>query len=135
MAHPTSYATFTAAVAALSITGVRRTYTEPPRIINLTDMPCQFPRLPQGEHTPITSGSGGGWPALRCELVILTDSILTENQEVSWDDTITLMDAAATALRSASLASGPVVWTLRPEIMQHQGTYYHAIIADIRSTG
>lgn len=136
MAHPTSYATFISRVAALTITGVTRKHNEPPSRVNPADMPQQFPRLPSGEHRPLTAGgTGGGWPTLRCELVILIHPLMLETDNVKFADTLSIMDATSVALRAANLAEGPVRWSIRADTFFMQGTLYHTVIAEIETTG
>ena len=136
MAHPTSYTTFVGNVAALSVTGVSRAYTEPPTRIATADMPLSFPRLPSGDHAPLTAGGfQGGWPTLRCELVVVIHAIMAETDDVKFSDTLTVMDNISVALRSASLASGPIRWSLRTDVITLDSGFYHAVITDIETTG
>lgn len=136
MAHPTSYTDFIGNVAALSVTGISRAYTEPPSRIASADMPLSFPRLPSGDHGPLTAGGfQGGWPTLRCELVVLVHALMLETDDVKFSDTLTVMDNIATAMRSADLASGPVRWSIRTELVTLESGFYHAVITDIETTG
>lgn len=136
MTHPTSLTTFFSNIANLTVTGVTREYTAPTGRIAPADMPLLFPRNPSSREGPLTVGGfGGGWPTLRCELVILVHPMELETDPTRWSDTITQMDNLSTALRSADLASGPVRWDMRGEVISLPGGLYWAIICEIETTG
>ena len=136
MAHPTTYTAFIAAVADLNVTGVNRVHDEPPSRIAAADMPLSFPRLPSGDHAPLTVGGyQGGWPTLRCEFIVVIHPLQLETDDVKFSDTLTVMDNIAAAMRGASLASGPIRWTMRADTIQISTGYYHSVIVDIETTG
>lgn len=136
MTHPTSLSTLVDNVYALSITGITRKYDAPTGRVSAADMPLSFIRAPSVEEGPLTGGGfGGGWPTLRCELVVLVHPMQLETDPVRFSDTVTIMDNVSTAMRGADLASGPVRWSMRGEVILIANTLCWAVICEIETTG
>jgi len=132
----TTYAAFIAALSGLTVTGVTRSYTEPPHQVSTADMPLSYVQLPDVGEGPMTAEGEGGWPRLRAELVILVEPIGQNVNGVNFALCVTLIDNLSTALRGTSLAKTKTRWTIRQESIQQYGdTAYWAIIATVEANG
>lgn len=128
----TTYATYTAALAALSVSGVTRKYTEPPASIGTADLPAMWPSLPHGSETPLTFAGGGGWPVLVCDLVIAIEAVNQGTQAQNYAAMIAQLDYMNTALRAASIGRAKLSWTITANAqVQVADTTYWAVIATI----
>lgn len=132
MAGITSYATFTSGLAALSVTGVKRKFTEPPASIGTGDLPAQWPGLPSGDEPQMTFGGGGGWPVLRADLVIAIEPVGQNTQSANYAATVAAMDNLSAALRSASIGRSNLVWSITSnvQVVVSDVTYW-AVIATV----
>lgn len=135
MSHPTTYTSFVAALAALTVTGVTRKYSEPPQQVNTADLPIMFTRLPAGDEAPITGQGNGGWPTLRADLVILVEPYHQSKSSVNYTLALSLMDALSAALRASDLAGGPTRWSIETRLDGVGDTPYWMIIANVQTTG
>jgi hypothetical protein len=136
MSGPTGYASFTAAIAVLSPTGVVRKYTSPPA--SLSDFPCSWVQLAEGDETPLTFDGGGGWPVLRAQYVVAIVPVSQGTMQQNWNDTISMMDAVSVALRAAppgSIGKQKVSWRIRAGSVRVGDADYWAVIADIVGNG
>ena len=131
----TSYTSFVAALAALSITGVTRAYTEPPRQLNTADLPCSYPSLPNGGENPITGEVAGGWPVLRADLVVLVEPWAQNTRAANYTATVAMMDNVSVAMRAADLARSRPRWTIRTEVVSIGDTPYWAVICTAEANG
>ena len=136
MTHPTSLTSFLQAIEDLTITGINRGYNAPTGRISPADMPLSYMRARSIREGPLTGGGfGGGWPTLRCQLVVLVHPMQLETDPVRFSDTVTVMDGVSTAMRGADLAEGPVRWEMRAEVIFLPGGLYWAVICEIETTG
>lgn len=132
MAAITSYATFTEAVADLSVTGVKRKLTAPPASLASTDLPASWPGLPRGIEPAMTFTSAGGWPALFCDLIVAVEAVGLNTQSANYANTIEIMDNLSTALRGASIGRSKIIWEITANVQVSVGdTTYWAVIATI----
>jgi hypothetical protein len=128
----TSYATFTTALAALTVTGVTRKLDAPPTSIGTADLPAMWPGLPRGEEPPMTFQAGGGWPAMFCDLVIALEPVGQNTQSANYAATVTMMDNLSTALRGANIGRASLRWSITANVqVDVSGTPYWAVIATI----
>src|SRR4051794_14759540 len=100
MSDGTTYRDFVDGLINLEITGIdtEHHYDRIPEQIN--DTPSKFIRLPQGDEGPMTASGEGGWPHMRCDIVILVSPVHQNYDKPNYDLTITLIDALCTALRA-----------------------------------
>lgn len=138
--NPTSYTDFVTALSALTVSGVVRQYTEPPRAVSSADLPVSYTRLPSGEEPPLTTGDrAGGWPTLTAELVVLVQAIEQNNQQPNYTDTLNMMDNVSAALRGVTtkvLAMSKPSWQIRIDIVSlNEQTAYWAVIATVTARG
>lgn len=135
MSHPTTYTSFIAALSGLTVTGVTRSYGEPPQQVNTADLPIMFTRLPAGDEAPITGQSNGGWPTLRADLVVLVEPYHQNKSSLNYAKALTLMDAMSVALRASDLAEGPTRWSIETRLDGVGDVPYWMIIANVQTTG
>jgi hypothetical protein len=91
--------------------------------------------LPSGDEGPITAQTGGGWPTLRAELVILIEPAMQASNAVNFAAALAMMDNVSAALRGADLASGPTRWTVDTRQLYAGDVLYWAVIATVTATG
>lgn len=128
----TSYETFVDSLAALTVTGVTRKFTEPPNSIGSADLPAMWPGLPSGEETAMTFQTAGGWPTLTCDLIIAVEAVAQDTQSANFAATITIMDNLSSALRLASIGRAALTWTITANaLVQVAGVTYWAVIATV----
>jgi hypothetical protein len=128
----TSFATFTAGLAALSVTGVTRKFSNPPASLATADLPAMWPGLPQGNEPAWTFDGGGGWPELTCELIIAVEPVNQGTQAQNYAAMIAQLDYLCTALRAASLGRAKITWSVQANAqVQVADTVYWAIIATV----
>jgi hypothetical protein len=129
----TSYATFTTALAALTVTGVTRKLDAPPASLGTADLPAMWPGLPRGEEPPMTFQAGGGWPAMFCDLVIALEPVGQNTQSANYAATVEMLDNLSTALRGAtSIGRATLRWSITANVqVDVSGTPYWAVIASI----
>lgn len=131
----TSYTSFVAALAGLSITGVTRAYTEPPRQLNTADLPCSYPSLPSGSEALWTGDAAGGWPTMRADLVVLVEPWAQNTRSANYTATVALMDNIGAVLRAADLARSRPRWTIRTEVVSIGDVPYWAVICTVEVSG
>ena len=128
----TSYATYTAGLAALSVTGVTKKFTEPPGSIGTADLPAMWPGLPRGEEPAMTFQTSGGWPTLTCELIIAVEAVNQGTQAQNYALVVSILDNLSTALRTANLGRYLLTWTVNANAtVEVSGTSYWAIVCTI----
>jgi hypothetical protein len=132
MSTPTTYASFSAALAALTVTGVTRKFTYPPPSLATADLPASWPGLPSGNEPMMTFQTAGGWPALTCDLVVALEPTAQNTQSANYAATVAMMDNLSTALRSGTIGRGPMTWTITANVqIQVADVTYWAVIATI----
>jgi hypothetical protein len=131
-----TYAAYISALAAISVTGVTRTYTEPPKQLTTSSLPAQFPRLPTGSQAAQTFSSAVGLSAATAELVIVIEPIMQNTQAVNFALALSLMDAMEAALAAAAASIGIDQWSMEVtrEAMA-DGTVYWLLITTVEASG
>lgn len=132
MAAITSYATFTAGLAALVVDGVQRRYSYIPASLGTADLPAMWVGLPQGNEPAFTFSGVGGWPALTCELVIAVEAVNQNTQAENQALVIEIMDNLSNTLRGADVGRSKLTWTIQGNApIQVADTVYWAVLATI----
>lgn len=131
----TTYRQFVDNIAALDVVGVQTKYAYWPDQITETNFPMLYLRLPTGNDSPIVNRQSGGWPTLRCDVVILTETINQSRDEERFNLDIEIMDNFVDALCTAGLSKGTTRWSIESTIVNIGVGNYHAVIANIESTG
>lgn len=129
----TTYKAFTTAIAALSVAGVRRKFTEPPTSIGSADLPAMWPGLPRGDERAMTFTAEGGWSSIICDLVIAVEAVAQDTQSANYTSTMTIIDALSTALRATSvIGRAKLAWSIQANVqVAVAGIPYWAVIATI----
>jgi len=128
----TGYRSFVDALTSLTVVGVQRKYTEPPKSISSADLPAMYPGLPSGEETAMTFQTAGGWPTLICDLIVVVEAVAQDTQSVNFAATVDIMDNLSSVLRQASIGRAALTWTMTTNVqVQIAGTTYWAVVATI----
>lgn len=109
--------TFNAFVAAISITGVTRQYTFPPRSIGSADLPATFTRPPSTGYDLIGTCDSIN-RSYSLNLVCCVEAVGQNYQQPNYDKLLTLIDNALTAFAAADwMGSGfmGVTWSISPQ--------------------
>lgn len=134
MAVITSYAAFTTALAALSITGVKRKFTAPPASVDTADLPAIWPGLPSAIEPQMTFATPGGWPAMKCDLVVALEPVVQNTQSANYAATVAMLDTLSGVLRTPAnhIGRGPMTWTITANVQINvSGNLYWAVIATV----
>lgn len=132
----TTYAAFVAALAGLTITGIKRKFPAPPTQLNTADLPAMYPRIPQAQEGGLTAEGQGGWPRIQGELVVILEPIGQSLQRSNFAATVAMIDAINATLRAAQLTKSKHSWTVRREGVNLGGdTDYWALVATVIGNG
>ena len=132
MAIGSTLKTLTDGLAALTVTGVTRKFTEPPASLGSADLPAQWPGLPSADMTVMTFAGGRGWDPVRCDLVIAVEAVGQNTQSANYAATITIVDNLRAALEGASIGNGKLTGTITANVqVQVADTTYWAVIATV----
>jgi len=130
----TSYATFTAALAALSVTGVTRKFTYPPASVGTADLPAMYPALPRGLEGGFTFTGGGGWPQMFCDLIVLLEPVGQNTQSANYAATIAMVDNVSAALRAANIGRAKLNWEITTNVqVAVADSAYWAVITTVEA--
>lgn len=134
MAWP--YATFVNNLAGMSVSGVTRAYTEPPRTLNTVDLPAMWPRLPEAENSVVTLTQVAGLRSATVELVIALEPYQQSTQSANFAATIAMLDAIETALVANATSFGIDRWIVRQELTGFTETIaYWSLIVSVQGSG
>lgn len=137
----TTYTAFVTALAALTVTGVTRSYVmgqTPPAALNAADMPAMWVQGPTGENAPRIFCDDAGWPRFRAQVVIALQATAQSNMATVWEDCVTMMDnvhAALIADAGQSLAAAGTTYTMNLGTVTVAGVAYWAVIVDVTTEG
>ena len=132
----TTLATFKAAIEAMDIDGVVKTYEGPPSKLNSADLPAKWVDLPDVEETPWTAEGGGGWPQMTLRLFVAYGAIGQNMNDIeNLKETITAMDNTLTALRSLDATKSNLTWNLRRIPLEIGNTTYWGLESEITGNG
>ena len=131
----TTYATFLAELAGLTITGVERMYDYPPASLNTADLPAAWVQLPRGDEQVMTFQAGGGWPAMTADLIVATEPAAQSMQSSNHDAMVAMMDAVSTALRAAKFAKGTHSWSIKSARITVAGIDYWGVVVTVVGHG
>lgn len=129
----TTIAAVYAAVGAVSLTGIKRTYGYEPDIVDAADLPAQYVRLPQSD-----AGRLSDWASAcvdmskerQAQLVVLIEAAGLEQTAANLATMLTFMDRVDAALDALTVG----VWrnhVIRPGVVSKNDTDYWAVLADV----
>lgn len=132
-------ATFTAALAGLTISGVTRKLTSPPAALSTADLPTQWVQLPTitDEGTRTMAQHGQLWAINTAQLVVAYDAVGQSTQAANWSATLTMMDSVHNALAGSgsTLGRGRLTYIIRQAIVNVAGNDYWAVVAEVTIHG
>ena len=134
-----TFTSFVAAVAGITITGVTAK-TSPPVKLDTAELPCSYPLLPTGGDTTLVFGNGskvgGNQPNYACEMVYVFEAVGQSRQPENFSGCLTLMDSVVTASRALTRPTdGPMSYTLRLGIVSVAGNDYWAVVQSWEGVG
>lgn len=121
-------AQFVAGLSALTVTGVKRTYTEPPALLNAADLPAMYPRVPEGGAEAGSFAYSHRKRLLVCELVIAVQAVKLGSNAANMTLALSLMDNLHTALAAASDELGIDAWSMSMQSDQVAADSYHWLV-------
>lgn len=131
-----AYADFVNNLSGMSVTGVTRTYTEPPRSLNTADLPAMWPQLPESENGSVTFSHTAGLRRARVELAIAVEPFQQALPSESFATSIALIDDVETALTTNAASFGIDDWSISLRLIQiARDTLYWAIIFSVEGSG
>lgn len=132
-------ATFTTALAGLTITGVTRKLASPPAALSTADLPSQWVQLPTitDEVARTMAQHGKLWAFNSAQFVVAYEAVGQSTQAANWSATLTMMDAVHTALAGsgAALGRGRLTYIIRQAIVNVAGNDYWAVVAEVTVHG
>lgn len=131
----TTYADYVADLAALTVTGVVRSYDHLPEQIETADLPALYVRLPAGENQTVTLTALGGLRQATCEIVIVVEPVQQNQNEPNFEACIGFLDALESALTTNALTIGIDQWSMRVEVDYVGDTAYWLLIASVQGSG
>lgn len=130
-----TFTSLVTALADLAVTGVVKKFTAPPQQIGTAEMPCMYPRLPDGTLSVLTLAETTGLLSAVCELVVVVSPYMQGTNRANFTTCLSLMDALNTALTAAIHANGIDRWTIRQDTDVIGETPYWTIIARVEASG
>ena len=110
-----SITSFVAAVAALEVDGVRRTFAYPPMQLNAADLPAMYPRPPASDYAPLSVCDDTA-DEMSCELVLAVQAAGLGTQAVNYAALLEMADALNAALKASQFDIGALVtWRLQTQ--------------------
>ena len=131
----TTLTAFVDAIEALTVTGVVKTFQGPPSSLSSAQLPSAWVQSATMVGMPVTRGNSGGWPTLKCELVIALEAVSQSMQDDNFVAAVAMVDTLTTALNSAALAKVMASYEVRTAIVEVAGAAYWAVIAAIEASG
>ncbi len=125
-------ATFAANLLAMSVTGITRTYSNPPQQLNAVDLPVLYPRVPESSNGAITFGSQAGLDTVRIELVAVVQPYFVDTNAANFTTAKTVIDNLVAALKAEAIANNQIdSWEIRNETTEE----YWAVVATVEGSG
>lgn len=131
----TTLAGFISGLAALNVTGVRRTYAYPPASLSNADLPALWVQLPSLSDEVVAFRAGAHWPTLKAQVVIALEAVAQSTQAANFSQTVTMLDNLISALRGADVCASPLSVTARVAVVEVAGAAFWAVIAEVEGRG
>lgn len=131
------YADFVGALGGMTVTGVTKKMTSPPRQVNTAQLPLLFPRLPRGESGAVTFTGAEGVRRVACDVVILIEAVGQSTMPTNFALALTLMDNLDAALATLATTNQNVDdWVIRQDAEAlADGTQFWVLVATVRGVG
>lgn len=129
-------AAFIAAIQALSVTGVTRTYTEPPTSLNTADLPSAFPLMPSGALGEKSLSCFDTNKTRTMGYVVCIEPVGQDTQASNYGKLAAVMDNMETAFDALEKSQGGTLanfieYEMAAEIFEVSGKAYWAIVATV----
>lgn len=135
----TTYAQFMAALGALSVTGVSKTYgygETPPASLNAADLPALWINLPEGDQRQMVSfASNDQWPTFSADIIVAVQPVAHKTAAEGLQATVEMMDAVTVALADARPAKTRPGWTQVARVVTVANIDYLAVVVRITASG
>jgi hypothetical protein len=133
----TTLAALVATVSALPVPGIKKAVPYRPRIINPTDLPLLYTRLPHPSNDTSTLTYGQGLHRATLEIVVFSQLLNLDKQDANDALTVQLMDSLTATLESNAAALGMDAYTLKTEedTIDAGATPVQAILATVEVSG
>lgn len=128
----TTVAAFVDGLTGLTWTGITRVYREPPDLINSTDVPCLFPRIPTGNSSSVTLSSATGLRHATVELVCVVNAASLSTSAVKFDEELALIDNMHAVIASNAATLGIDDWDIQ-SVQLDDGSW--ALVATVEASG
>lgn len=132
----TSLTSFYTGLYGLSVTGVTRTLTSPPKEIADADLPIMW--VESAGYSNERGGTGtdrDGFAILTGQLVICTEAIVQGTPAENMTETLTIADALHDALENADIAIGALNYDIQITVHERAGIQYHALETTVEAIG
>lgn len=128
-------AAWVSGVAALDVTGVKRTLDSPPQQVNAGDLPLTYPRIPTGGAEVASFGGAMGLTTVTVEWILVGMPIMLSTSKAEFVRCLALMDAMQTALMQAVNSGHIDRFTIRQETIDTGGDVaYWGLIATVEGS-
>jgi hypothetical protein len=131
----TTLAGFISGLAALNVTGVRRTYAYPPASLSNADLPALWVQLPSLSNDVIAFKAGVYWATLKAQIVVALEAVAQSTQAGNFSQTVTMLDNLISTLQGADVCAGPLSVAVRVAVVEVAGAAFWAVIADVEGKG
>lgn len=131
----TTLTQFSANIAALSIPGINRIYPAPVESIPSAELPAGWVQEAAQNAGQLVYTDGQRWRTLRLNLIIVIAPIAASTLAERYQQSLAIMDAAASALHSADLCDTGVSYTMRQAVVDLAGVSYWGIVIELEGRG
>jgi hypothetical protein len=131
---PLTFTSFASTLGGLSVPGVQA-LTSPPQRMPSGNLPVGYPRLPTGGQQRSTLTSEPDLDQLRCDYVILVETVTQNMNSYNYAAALAIMDGLHAALKAEMAALHAIDgWDIRMEIEVIAEIAYWAIITTVRAS-
>ena len=131
----TTYTSFVAALHALSVTDVTRSFAYPPAQLNTSGLPTKYIRLNTTGNVLSTFDGGVGLRTGVADVVIVVMPTEQSNPAAIYTLLTATMDNLTAALEAATLSIGLDSWSLAASIEGIGNTDYYVVTATVEASG
>lgn len=132
----TTMTAFYAGLHGLSVAGVTRSYSYPPKDANDADMPALWVEgITKSSEKDFTGSVRDGDGGISAVVVIATTAIVRGTSAENMTETLTIADALHDALENADIAIGALNYEITTTERAFGDRIYHAIEATVSAIG
>jgi len=132
----TSLTSFYTGLYGLSVTGVQRTLTAPPKKLDDADLPTLWvDSATYGNTREGTGADRDGFALLTAQIIVCTEAIVQGTTIENMTETLTIADALHDALENADIAIGALNYEITITVHEKAGIQYHALEVNVEAIG